>query len=281
MAKIPELVRLNKYIADSGITSRRKADNLIVTGQVRINGKTIRELGHKVDPRQDEVVVKGHPIRASKERVYILFHKPINVLTMLVDTEGRPTVSDYFKNIKTRVFPVGRMDFDSEGLLIMTNDGDFAQAVAHPKEPIAKTYMVKLDGQPSVELLNRLKGGITIPGGRVRAFEVEKIRRKSEQYDWIRIVIDESKNSQIRLMFEKIGFDIKKIRRVAIGDLKLGSLPRGQFEYISQAEAYKVFAKKKKAEAQYRRPTSTKRFPTKSKGKGKSAKHKPNRNIFE
>ncbi len=271
MAKIPELVRLNKYIADSGITSRRKADNLIVTGQVRINGKTIRELGHKVDPRNDEVVVKGHPIRASKERVYILFHKPVHVLTTLVDPEGRPTVLDFFKNLKTRVFPVGRLDWDSEGLLLLTNDGDFAQSVAHPKEMIPKTYMVKLGGQPSPELLNRLKGGVSIPGGRVRALEIEKIRRKSELYDWVRIVIDESKNRQIRHMFEKIGIDVKKVRRVAIGDLKLGSLPKGQFEYLSQAEVAKVFAKKKMVAAQFRRPVSTKRKPLK----------KPRRDLFK
>lgn len=267
-----KLIRLNKYIADAGITSRRKADMLIKMGFVRINGKTIRELGYKVDPKSDEVFVKGKPIRASaKDRVYILFHKPLHVITTMDDPEGRPTVADFLKHLKTRVFPVGRLDFDSEGLLLLTNDGDFAQAVAHPKEEIPKTYMVKLGGQPSPELLNRLKLGVVIPGGRVRALEVEKIRRKSEMYDWVRIVIDEGKNRQIRHMFEKIGMDVKKLRRVAIGGLKLGSLPKGQFEYISPGEAFKVFVKKKKPTEIPRRPTSQKRKPLK----------KPRRNLFD
>jgi len=269
-----KLIRLNKYIADAGISSRRKADTLIRMGHVRINGKTIRELGYKIDPKVDEVVVKGKPIRTStKDRVYILFHKPLHVITTMDDPEGRTTVADFFKHLKTRVFPVGRLDFDSEGLLLLTNDGDFAQAVAHPKEEIPKTYMVKLGGQPSPELLNRLKLGVVIPGGRVRALEVEKIRRKSELYDWVRIVIDEGKNRQIRHMFEKIGIDVKKLRRVAIGGLKLGSLPKGHFEFISQGEAFKVFAVKKKTVEQQKirkRPTSTKRNP-----------HKKPRNLFD
>lgn len=237
----PQLIRLNRYLALSGAGSRRHAEEFIEQGLVKVNGKTVEDLGHKVNPAQDRVTLKGKPITIAQKPVYILFHKPENVLTAMSDPLGRPTVADFFTRLQTRVFPVGRLDWNTEGLLLLTNDGDYAQKVAHPKEGIPKTYLAKVDGSPSDQQLSRLKMGVTIPGGRARATHVERIRKGSDKYDWILLIIDEGRNHQVRNMFQKIGFDVKKLRRVAIGQLRLGNLKKGEFVYLKPFEAEKVF----------------------------------------
>ncbi len=237
------LIRLNKLIADSGVASRRHADRLIEDGHVTVNGKRVFEMGLKVDPRTDKVSVDGKPLKTVHRKLYILFHKPTGVLTTMEDPLDRPTVADYVDRIPERVFPVGRLDWDSEGLLILTNDGDFANRVMHPKEEVTKTYLVKLDGQPKPEQIQKLLKGVTIVGGKVEARHVEKIIRHkgSDQYDWFKIVITEGKNRQIRQMFEKIGYDVLKLQRVAIGRLKLGSLERGEWTYLGEDSLKKIF----------------------------------------
>ncbi|MCB0341372.1 MAG: rRNA pseudouridine synthase [Bdellovibrionales bacterium] len=185
-------IRLNKYIADCGVTSRRKADELIDSGQVTVNGRRVFELGTQVDPSADKITVKGRPLNSGQKKIYIAFNKPPLVLTSTSDPEGRPTVSDYFSSYKERLYPVGRLDWDSEGLLLMTNDGDFAQEVAHPKKEIPKTYLVKVEGNPTDNQLDRLKRGVTIIGGKVKALHVERIRRTvkgSGKYQWVKLVI--------------------------------------------------------------------------------------------
>jgi 23S rRNA pseudouridine2605 synthase len=159
------------------------------------------------------------------------------------DPEGRPTIADFFKRLPVRVFPVGRLDFDSEGMILLTNDGDFAQKVMHPREEILKTYLVKVNGQPSEDQLNRLRTGISIIGGRVSAKGVERIKRgDSDKYDWIKMMISEGKNRQIRQMFEKIGFDVMKLQRVAIGRLRMPTnLQRGEFLFLTEAGLAKIF----------------------------------------
>lgn len=239
-------VRLNKFIAESGVCSRRKADELIASGQVVINGKKTFELGVKVDPARDRVTVQGKPIKQEEEKVYILFNKPRQVLTSMEDPEGRPTVADFFANMPYRVFPIGRLDWDSEGLLLLTNDGDYANKIMHPKEEIPKVYLVKLDAQPTDEAITKLKTGVPIPGGRVKAISVDKVRRAgtmtaSSEKAWYRIVISEGKNRQIRFMFHKVGYDVEKLQRVAIGGLELKNLPRGEFRMLNKREADKVF----------------------------------------
>lgn len=241
-----EGVRLNKFIAESGVCSRRKADELIAAGQVVINGKKTFELGVKIDPARDRVTVQGRPIKQEEEKVYILFNKPRQVLTSMEDPEGRPTVADYFENMPYRVFPIGRLDWDSEGMLLLTNDGDYANKVMHPKEEIPKKYLVKLDAQPKEEELHKLKTGVPIPGGRVKAISVERIRRAgtapaTSDKGWYSIVIAEGKNRQIRFMFHKVGYDVEKLQRVAIGGLELKNLKRGEFRMLSKREAEKVF----------------------------------------
>ncbi len=236
-------LRLNKLIADSGLASRRHADRMIEEGQVTVNGKRVYELGIKVDPAHDNIMVNGKPLKKPMQNVYILFNKPKGVLTTMEDPLGRPTIAEYLESVPGRVFPVGRLDWDSEGLLLLTNDGDFANKVTHPKAEVTKTYMVKVDGQPSKEDLQKLLRGVTIVGGKVAAKHIEKIKRQegSDKYDWYKMVITEGKNRQIRQMFEKIGFDVMKLQRVAIGRLRIGNVERGELVFLNDAAVERVF----------------------------------------
>jgi 23S rRNA pseudouridine2605 synthase len=235
------LVRLNKMIADSGLASRRAADRMISDGLVTVNGKKVYELGIKVDPTKDKVTVDGSPLRKKFENIYIVFHKPRGVLTTMHDPMERPSISDFLDKVPVRVFPVGRLDWDSEGLLILTNDGDYANRIMHPKEEVTKTYLVKVDGQPTDEDLEKLKRGVSIIGGKANAKHVERVKRGKDQYAWLKIIITEGRNRQIRKMMEKIGFDVLKLQRVAIGSLRLGSLERGELVFMNESMAEKVF----------------------------------------
>ncbi len=233
-------VRLHKFIADCGIASRRKAEDMIEDRLVTVNGKVVIEMGYKINPKKDSVKVRGKLVQMKNETVYLILNKPTRVLTTLKDPEGRPTVKDLLVGFKTRVVPVGRMDYESEGLLLLTNDGDFVQAFNHPSKKLTKTYLVKLDGQPTPEALLKLEAGITLAEGKVKALSVKKMKTGA-QYDWIRVSLVEGRNQQLQRMFAKIGFDVLKIRRVAIGKLTLGGLERGEFKVISSDEVGKVF----------------------------------------
>jgi 23S rRNA pseudouridine2605 synthase len=170
-----------------------------------------------------------------------MFYKPKGVLTTMEDPLERPTIKEFLEEVPTRVFPVGRLDWDSEGLLLLTNDGEFANRVSHPNAEVTKTYLVKVDGKPTDEQIKKLLSGVTIVGGKVTAKSVEKVKRGREQYDWLKIVITEGKNRQIRQMFEKIGFDVLKLQRVAIGRLRIGNLQRGELVYLNEVAAERVF----------------------------------------
>ena len=239
-------VRLNKLIADSGLASRRHADRMIEEGLVTVNGKRVYELGIKVDPQADRILVDGKPLRKPlSQKLYLVMNKPKGVLTTMDDPLERPTIAEYLEEVPSRVFPVGRLDWDSEGMLLLTNDGDFANKVMHPKAEVTKTYLVKLDGQPQAQHIEKLKKGVSIVGGKVRARHIEKIKKggenKSDKYDWYKIVITEGKNRQIRQMFEKVGFDVIKLQRVAIGRLRLGALRVGELVYLNEAAVERVF----------------------------------------
>ena len=239
-------IRLNKYLADCGLASRRGADTLITSGKVQVNGKTVYELGVRVEPTEDRVTVEGKPVKPPTQKIYVIFNKPDNVLTTMSDPEGRPTVADFMEELPVRVFPVGRLDWDTEGMLLLTNDGDFAQRVMHPREEIPKTYLAKLDGKPTPEQLSKLLRGVTIPGGRVKALFVETAKvGDSDKYGWVKIVIGEGKNRQIRFMFQKIGYDVKKLKRVAIGQLTLGNLQRGEYAFLDEGSINRIFRKRK------------------------------------
>lgn len=239
-------VRLNKLIADSGLASRRHADRMIEEGHVTVNGKRVYELGVKVDPEQDRVLVDGKPLRKPlTQKLYLVMNKPKGVLTTMDDPHERPTIAEYLEGVPARVFPVGRLDWDSEGMILLTNDGDFANKVMHPKAEVTKTYLVKLDGQPQAQHIEKLKRGVSIVGGKVAARHIEKIKKsgenKSDKYDWYKIVITEGKNRQIRQMFAKVGFDVLKLQRVAIGRLRLGALKAGELVFLNDAAVARVF----------------------------------------
>ncbi len=270
-SKNPDLVRLNKLLAERGLASRRGADKLIADGLVAVNGKKVYEMGIKVNPNKDKIIVDGKPIKAKTENIYIMFNKPKNVITSMNDPLGRPTVADFMGELPVRVFPIGRLDWESEGLLLLTNDGDFTQKVMHPKTEVTKTYHVKLDGQPKDYQIKKLLTGVSIPGGRVKAKHVEKLKmtktnskKTSEKNDWYKIVITEGKNHQVREMFKKIGFDVIKLHRVAIGKLRIGALDRGQMVFLNEAATQRVFMQDLPEETHGRRDLRFKSSKTKS-----------------
>ena len=240
-----KLVRLNKFISECGVCSRRNADLLIEEGKVKLNGRTTYEMGLKVDPFRDKVAVKGKLINFTSNKVYFAFNKPKGVLTTMKDPEGRPCIADFLKKLKNkRLFPVGRLDWDTEGLLLLTNDGEFAQKVTHPSEKVPKIYLAKLSGSPKPGQLKKLETGVTIVGGRVKALFAEKVRSQgSQKYDWVKIAITEGKNRQVKKMFEKIGFDVKKLKRVAIGQLKIGPLKSGIYAPLTETQVRRIFQK--------------------------------------
>jgi 23S rRNA pseudouridine2605 synthase len=238
-------VRLNKFLAAQGIASRRKADLLIESGEVTVNGKRVFELGVKVDPTKDMIKVNGKLVKArTEEPLYLMFHKPKGVITTLEDPLGRTTITDFLGKLKTKVFPVGRLDWDSEGLLLLTNDGDFANQVSHPKFNIAKRYLVKISGKITPKMIEKMKRGMSIPeSGRVSAKRVDRIVKKSTpQHDWLIVEITEGKNRQIRKMFGNFKLDVLKLQRVAIGNLELGTLKRGEFKILQPKDLEKIFA---------------------------------------
>jgi len=253
-----KLVRLNKFLADHGVASRRKADTLIDEGKVLVNGKKVFELGIKIDPTQDSVKVSGKVVKHRPEPHFYVFNKPKHVVTTNSDPEGRVTVMDYFAKIKARMFPVGRLDWDTEGLLIITNDGEFANSVSSPKAQIPKTYHAKLDGIPTEEKLNKLRRGVSIVGGKVKPLEVVRLSKGTDKKAWIQVTIAEGKNRQVRKMFLKIGFDVVKLKRVAIGRMKLSGLKSGEFRKMTLDDMERIFQKENE-KIQVKKPPAPRR----------------------
>ena len=272
-------VRLNKLIADSGLASRRHADRMIEEGQVTVNGKRVYELGIKVDPQNDRILVDGKSLRKPiTQKYYVILNKPKGVLTTMDDPHTRPTVAEYLGGVPARVFPVGRLDWDSEGMLILTNDGDFANKVMHPKAEVTKTYLVKLDGKPESHHIEKLKKGVSIVGGRVSARHIEKVKKsgdkKSDKYEWYKIIITEGKNRQIRQMFAKVGFDVLKLQRVAIGRLRTAALKPGELVFVNEAAIERVFLADNPDELKTKR-TYKGRAPEQKGSKKKATSKKP------
>lgn len=230
--------RLQKILAEMGITSRRKAEGLILEGRVTVNGR-IATIGMKADRARDHIKVDGKLLIKPEPRVYLMFNKPRGVVTSLYDPEGRPTVKDFLKGIKYRVFPVGRLDYDSEGLLLLTNDGDFAHAVLHPSKKISKTYFVKVKGVIENEKIEKLRAGIKLADGITAPAKAKRIR-KTENNSWLEITIHEGKKRQIRRMLEKIGHPVLKLKRIRIDGLEMGKLESGAYRYLTFEEVNKI-----------------------------------------
>jgi 23S rRNA pseudouridine2605 synthase len=226
--------RIQKIIASMGIASRRKAEEIISEGRVTVNGK-VALLGEKADPSKDHIKVDGKLLIRREPKIYLMFNKPRNVVTSLSDPEGRPTIKDYLRGIKYRVFPVGRLDFDSEGLLLLTNDGDFANDLMHPSKKIPKAYMVKVKGFIDDNKIDKLRKGVRLEDGRTLPARV-KFARKSENNSWIEIIITEGKKRQVRRMVEAVGHPALKLRRVSINGLRLSGLKVGELRPLTEKE---------------------------------------------
>ena len=234
--------RLQKIIAAAGIASRRKAEEMITAGLVEVNGHTVTELGSKADPERDHIRVNGKLLRGAERHVYLLMNKPRGYVTTVRDPENRPTVMDLLRGVGARVYPVGRLDYGSEGLLLLTNDGELAHALMNAASHVAKTYLVKVAGTPNPEELARLREGVSIPaehGKRVRTAPaiIRAIRESANP--WYEVTLTEGKNRQIRRMFEEIGHHVEKIRRVRYGPLELDVQP-GDFRKLSPEEVARL-----------------------------------------
>jgi 23S rRNA pseudouridine2605 synthase len=225
-------MRINKYIATSGVASRRKAEELIVMGAVKVNGKVVLDLSTQIS-ETDEVLVNNRPCKATEQFVYVLMHKPRGCMTTCNDDRGRKTIMDVLKDankgkdFEHRVFPVGRLDYDSSGLLILTNDGEFSQSLAHPKTKIQKTYVATLDTEFEPKLIEKLENGIEIEGEMTHPAKAKILKPKV-----VEIIITQGRNRQVRKMFAALGYDVKTLVRTHIGAMYLGAMPVGTIKIL-------------------------------------------------
>lgn len=228
--------RLNLALARAGVASRRAADRLIVEGRVTVNGRVVRILGSRVEPGRDRIEVDGRRIGAPPARhTYLMLHKPRGCVTTMRDPEGRPTVHSLLRGVAARVFPVGRLDYHSEGLLLLTDDGELARALMHPSTGVTKTYRAKVRGVPPPEALARLARGIRVDGRPTRPATVELIRRTGTTA-WVELVLQEGRKRQVRRMLEAVGHPVQRLRRTRYDGLDLGTLPPGRFRPLTARE---------------------------------------------
>ncbi len=232
-------MRLQKFLSETGVASRRKAEEMIIEGRVAVNGKPA-QLGMKVDPAKDFIKVDGKPVTRSGPKLYFAFHKPRAVMSTLEDPQGRPTVKDFLHGIKQRVYPVGRLDYHSEGLLLITNDGEFANMVLHPTRKIPKTYEVKVKGIVEEENLEKLRGGIKLEDGITQPAKVSQIGKTEAGNSWVEITIHEGRKRQVRRMFDRVGHPVLKLKRTSVGGVKLGALAPGALRPLSPLEVERI-----------------------------------------
>jgi 23S rRNA pseudouridine2605 synthase len=232
-------VRLQKVIADSGLASRRKAEELISQGRVTVNGRVVCELGTKVDPARDHVKVDGRHLKPVPPQTFLMLNKPRNIMSTMNDPGGRSTIADLLPGVRMRVFPVGRLDFDSEGLVLLTNDGELAQRLLHPRHHVPKTYLIKVKGMLDGEDIGVLEKGVMLDDGRTGPAIIKKVGKATEN-SWLEITIFEGRKHQVKRMLEAVGHPVLKLRRVRFGPLTLGDLPTGQYRYLTDREANSI-----------------------------------------
>ena len=227
-------VRLNKYIADAGICSRRKADELIGNGNVKVNGATMKELGYQVEDG-DVVLVNGKKIETASKKVYVVVNKPLGYITSMDDDKDRATVAELVSDIPERLFPVGRLDYNTSGLLIMTNDGQLTYTLTHPKHEVYKTYIAKVAGVLSDARIAKLRKGVDI-GGFITSPAKVKVIKQMPRHAIVEISIREGKNRQVRKMFATVGNKVQELQRISIGEIKLGRLMEGHYRKLNREE---------------------------------------------
>jgi 23S rRNA pseudouridine2605 synthase len=263
-----ELERLQKIIAHAGFASRREAETMIREGRVTVNGKVVTELGSKADPANDHVKVDGKLITRAETHRYILLYKPKEVMTTVEDPEGRKTVIQLVKGVRERIYPIGRLDFHSEGLILLTNDGDLAFKVSHPKHGSVKTYHVKVRGVPEERLVDKLRRGITIDGKRTLPCDIERMkttgRHDDEGNSWFEVLLREGRTQQIRKMFKAVGHPVSKLRRVAIGPISDPKLTPGDWRELTPREVKLLATNQEPAKPKARRIPSARASVKKS-----------------
>jgi 23S rRNA pseudouridine2605 synthase len=255
--------RLQKIVAAAGIASRRKAEELITSGRVQVNGQTVTALGSKADPERDHIRVDGKLLKKPQQFRYFMLNKPKGVVTTVSDPEGRPTVMKFFARAGARVFPVGRLDYQSEGLLLMTNDGELANVLTSAASQVEKTYLVKVSGKPTEGELEQLRRGVMIERGRRGEREGRVMTQPAKislvrdtDNPWYEVVLTEGKNREIRKMFEEVGHFVEKVRRVGVGPLVLDVAP-GETRELSEDEVTQL----KKASRRRATPSEPRRRP--------------------
>ena len=234
-------VRLQKVLADAGIASRRASEELIKSGRVSVDGIQIRELGVKIDPEISKVEVDGESISSKKTNVYLAFHKPAGVLSTMSDPENRPNLGDYFKDRSERLFHVGRLDKESEGLILLTNDGDMAHRATHPSYGMIKKYLVEIEGILSKEQLAQVLAGIMLEDGLARALTIKTVREVSPKHSWVEITIHEGRYHIVRRIFENFEIPVLRLIRTDFGPISLGETGVGRYRRINEIELTKLF----------------------------------------
>jgi len=234
-----EIVRLQKYIAMCGAASRRGAEELIAKGKVSVNGNVVREMGVKVEIGADKVMLSGEELKIVTKKYYIMLNKPAGYVTTVKDQFERPTVMDLLEDINARLVPVGRLDYETEGLLLLTNDGDFNYRVSHPKFNTSKTYYVEINGGITIKGLQQLRRGIRIEDYVTSPAELEMLKAEKGKTTF-NITIHEGRNRQVRKMFEAVGCKVTYLKRIKIGDIELGNVPIGHWRYLTNVEVNKL-----------------------------------------
>lgn len=232
-------IRLQKFLAECGVASRRKAEQLISRGLVTVDGRTITEMGCKIDPQRQEVRYQGRLIKPKKKRTYILLNKPKGYVTTMSDPQGRPIVTSLVKDLDTRVFPVGRLDIDTEGALLLTDDGELAHKILHPSHESTKTYEVVVKGYVSQGKIKKLEQGIEIEDKKTWPAKISQVKKQGPACR-LMISIHEGRKRQVRKMFEAIGHPVINLKRTAYGKLQLGSLKSGAYRFLSPEDMKKV-----------------------------------------
>lgn len=258
------LERLQKILAQAGVASRREAETIITAGRVAVNGKIVTELGTKADPARDAITLDGKPLQVEERKVYILLNKPVGYVTTMKDPQGRPIVTDLLKGVKERVYPVGRLDYNTEGLLLLTNDGEWANLLMHPRHEVEKEYMVRVRGNVAPTQVRRLAEGVQLDDGKT-APAIVKIVKESDNNTWLSIAIHEGRFRQVRRMCEAVSLSVVRLKRVRYGFLPIGELKTGEYRLLTSEEAKRLkLGEKRKTESRQPAPGRVKGAKTRS-----------------
>lgn len=229
------LIRLNKYLAQAGVASRREVDKMIAEGKIKVNGQVVQVLGFKIDETKDEVEVGGKKVKREEGQVYLMLNKPPGYLVTLKDRFQRPTIMQLLPSVGKRCFPVGRLDYDSEGLLLLMNDGELAFRLTHPRFKVGKVYLVKVKGEPEPSKLSRLKKGIYLDGKKTAPAKIVEVS-KSLKKTLLKIEIYEGRKREVKKMFKAIGHEVLQLKRISFGGVRLGELKTGKWRFLTQKE---------------------------------------------